>query len=124
MYRSAVSQAMGRRSARLAYVGDGDSGRDSFISKILHHVLDEHGALSNLAICRWIASQFPAHAPQSKGELVPTSIETPSLDWRVMMEDFSAAMVMGCAESWGSGLREEDGTRKRVGEGSGRIELS
>lgn len=40
------------------------------------------------------------------------------------MEDFSAAMLMGCAESWESGLREEDGTRKRVGEGSGRIELS
>jgi hypothetical protein len=35
----------------IADIGNGDSLFNSTISKILEHVLDQHGALSNYAIC-------------------------------------------------------------------------
>jgi hypothetical protein len=35
-----------------AYVGDGDSSRDRLLSEILHHVLDQHGALGDLTVYR------------------------------------------------------------------------
>jgi hypothetical protein len=38
-----------------AYIGNRHRGADGLIAKILHHVLDEHGALGNLSICCGIA---------------------------------------------------------------------